>query len=97
MYLLTELNHELILKGSLSLESPVNIAGAGHLGRLLPSGGADIPGAGDGLGLGLGLGLGGLLGVGLGLGLGSGELWLLGGAGSEAAGLGSLLTDSSSC
>ena len=62
MYLLTELNHELIFKGSLSLESPVKITGAGHLGRLLPSGGADILGSGGGLGLGLGLGLGDGLG-----------------------------------
>ena len=49
------LNHELILNGSRSFPSPVQKNGAGHLGRLLPSGWRDIT---AGLGLGGGDGSG---------------------------------------
>lgn len=75
------LNHELILNGSRSFPSPVKVNGAGHLGRLLPSGGTDIS-AGGGLGLGGG-GLGGLGGEGLGA-LECAGLGVLGGAGGGA-------------
>jgi len=63
MYRWTVLNHELILNGSWSFPSPEWKNGAGHLGRLVPSGGTDIAaccelGGGDGSGGGGGAGSG---------------------------------------
>ena len=61
IYLWTVLNQELILRGSRSLADPVKVNGAGHLGRLFPSGGTDMV-SGLGGGLGGGEGQGSLLG-----------------------------------
>ena len=61
IYLWTVLNQELILRGSRSLADPVKVNGAGHLGRLFPSGGTDMV-SGSGGGLGGGEGEGSLLG-----------------------------------
>ena len=74
------MNHELILKGLRSLDDPVNIPGAGHLGRPL-SGGTDMAfGSGSGSGLGDGDGLWCSLG-----GSGGGGLSWISGSGSGSA------------